>query len=303
MAAPNALANMNEPAPKATPEPAATPAPADEDAALAEALAAEEATPEPNPDEEEIEFEGEKIKVPKAVAERVRKFDKAANYKMMQAADERKKVDAERAQFSEAQKIFQTVADDIAEIKGIDKQLEPYLKLTPQDWMAWAEQDRDAASKAQIAITALQNSRGQLINGLNGKVSTARTTEQKAQETQIEEGRKATAAAIPGWNGEKETAMKAEAKAHFPKVTDYALSLIGVDPLVTEVLNDAITLRRLRAKAKTTVKAATAETAVQPTPVPKVGGTAAATKDPENMSASEWRVHREAQLAKRRANR
>lgn len=304
----NAITNMGQEAPKAPAEKPADRVPnpdaetgvdaVDDDAALIAALTEEEPAP-PNDDEDEIEFKGEKVKVPKAIAERVREFDKAANYKMMEAATERKKIEAERVTFAETQKTFQAVANEYAEIQSIDKQLEPYLKYTPQQWMAWSQEDAAAASQAQIGVTALQNQRAQLTNALHGKIQGLRETESKAQEVALAEGKKAVASAIKDWTPEKETALKSAATEHY-KLPEHALRMIGTDVYVTSVLNDAIKYRQALAKAKATVKTADAATVIPPKPVPKVGGTAAATKDPEKMNSDEWRKWRTSQI--RQAN-
>ena len=56
------------------------PEPTEEDV-VAAALADETDGEEIDDDSEEIEFKGEKTRVPKAIAERVRAFDKDANWK------------------------------------------------------------------------------------------------------------------------------------------------------------------------------------------------------------------------------
>ncbi|CAB4202613.1 hypothetical protein UFOVP1623_35 [uncultured Caudovirales phage] len=265
------------------------PEPTEEDV-VAAALADETDGEEIDDDSEEIEFKGEKTRVPKAIAERVRAFDKDANWKMMQAAEKVKAAEAKEASFAETQRTFQAVIEEVTELRGIDKQLAQYKDMTPAKWLELDQQDPDMARKHQLNYSALLTQRGQIAGALEGKVKTAQEADRVSRETSSAEARKAVQAAIKDWSPAMEEKLKSAATEHY-KASAAHLSYIGQDAVATSILNDAIKYRTALAKAQAKVKTASDETKPEIVPVQKVGGTATAKPNLEKMSGDQYREY------------
>ncbi len=253
---------------------------------VAAALAAESEETPPE-DDDEIEYKGAKHRVPKPVKEAYTELQKAANFKMMEAAEERKRVEADRQSFGETQKTFQAVIEEVTELRSIDKQLAAYKDMTPAKWLQLHRENPEAAAEHQLNYSALMTQRGQIAGQLEGKIKTAQEAERVSRETSSAEAKKAVQAAIKDWSPEMEAKLKEGATSHY-KASPAHLAYIGTDPVATSILNDAIKYRNALAKAKATVKTAQDDVVVEPQPVKKVGGTATATKDPEKMTGDEY---------------
>lgn len=268
-----------------------------EEDTVAAAIAADEGNDTPAEDEDEIEYKGTKHRVPKPVKEAYAELQKASTHKMMEAAAERKRVEADRASFAETQKTFQVVIEEVSELRGIDKQLAAYQEMTPAKWLQLHRENPDAAAEHQLNYTALMTQRGQIAGSLNEKIQKAQESDRVSRETSSAEAKKAVASAIKDWSPEREQSLKDAAVSHY-KASPQHLAYIGTDAVATSILNDAIKYRNALAKAKATVKTASDDAVIPPAPVKKVGGTATATRNPENMTGDEFMKFELARLAR-----
>lgn len=106
---------------------------------------AEDDEPDSEDETETLNIDGEEITLPKAVAEKVTAIKKRmeADYtrKTQEAAEMRKSAETLQQRVNQEATFNQQNTDLLVEYKSIDKQLQEYKALTPNDWAAIAQQD------------------------------------------------------------------------------------------------------------------------------------------------------------------
>lgn len=229
-----------------------------------------EETPAEGDDTDELEIGPEKYKVPKPIKEAWNGLQKSTQAEKEAIRLEKEAVAKERASFAESEKLRSAFMDELSEIRAIDKQLDPYLKLTPQEWIAWSEQDSEAAKKAQIAVQALQMQKSKIADSarakaqeLDGKARTEAEGRRQAAEREI-------AAKVKDWSpAKKEAAQKvAETYGFSKEVFENALMDPAIGPAAIAMLNDLGILQTARAKAAA-AKAEAAKAAKDQEPIPE----------------------------------
>jgi len=246
--------------------------------------------PEPKEadDEIEIEREGKKFKLPKALeSELLMQADYTR--KTQELAAERNALAVERQQF---QALSQAEVAAQAQIIAIDQTLAEYQRV---DWDAWEDQDPQAAQKAWRQFQTLQGNRQAAVNQY-GQAQQQRTLhEQQETAKRMQQGQQHLAREIPGWNEDKAKTL-----------LDYGQKTLGFsraeldaidDPRMIVALNKAFERDQAASKQKT-VQKVQQQQAVQP--AAKVsGGKAPARGLDDRMSADEWLKRRNAQLSSR----
>lgn len=258
---------------------------------------------------DELEIGPNKYKVPKPIKEAWSGLQKTT-----QADREALKADqtahAERvARFTETEKVKEALIDGIADIKGIDKQLEPYLKLTPSEWVAWGQQDPEAARNADLAVSAMQRQRATIFAGLQAKAGEldAKNNQARTEQAALLQRRQAAAeqelaAKIQGWSPEKKAALVKVA-------TDHGVSAEEIGPLahdyrVMSILEkaakyDAAVARAAKVKAEAAKAKVDAEPPLEPAALIKSGTGTASSAPRDSDDGATWLKRREAQLAKK----
>lgn len=243
---------------------APSPTPADAEAdALAEALQEGEAPPPAEDDEAELEIGPDKIKVKKVVKDAWDGLQKSVQTRAEEMKTEKANSAAAVARAQEHAQVIASVVDEIAELKGLDKTIDPYLKLTPSDWMAWSEQDPDAARKAQTGLQAMLMQRQQLAGKIENKVKDAQEKQTTAQKEFRERAERELSTKIKDWSpAKREELIKHGAERGF---SSQEIEPFLYDPRVVEIIQDAMTLRAARARvAAKNAAPAPAETEPQP---------------------------------------
>ncbi len=117
-----------------------------------EAPAEDSQEEQPAADEEEVELDGERLKLPKKVAEAVMRQQDYTR-KTQEVAQQRRTVE-DRAQYLDAREhILQNTFQEAAELQATAKQLEQYAAL---DWNALIADDPQQAMRLSIARQELQ---------------------------------------------------------------------------------------------------------------------------------------------------
>lgn len=240
-------------------------------------------------DSEEIDLEGQKYKIPKAVKPLLMM---QADYtrKTQEVAEERKAIQAEREAVSKAS------AEEIgahARIVAIDEQLAEYNRI---DWDAWEDQDPIAAQSGWRKFQQLQNGRGQAAHTLSQLTQQRTLAEQQETAKRIEEGRQVLEKDIPGWSPDLGA-----------KLLDFGCKQFGferseieefTDPRMVKVLHAAFEGLKAQTKQQTAAKVTKVQE-VQPAakvavnPAPKQGLD-------DRLSTAEWMRRRNEQARKAR---
>jgi hypothetical protein len=248
---------------------------------------------ETEPDEdEEVELDDLKIKVPKDAAQKVREaMLRQADYtkKTQEVAELRKALEADRSNLRETSDAELGAA---AQATAIAQQLAAYQRV---DWGAWNDSDPFEAQKAFMQFQQLkdaqQNALGQLQHLRNDRLSKA----QQEAARRMEEGRKTLATHIPGWNDDHKAKLIGFA-AEYGFSRD-ELDDLEADPRVARVLHEAFTGREASRKQQQAQRHVTAQQA-QPAAVVRARTAPPAGLD-DRLSIDEWNKRREAQVAKK----
>lgn len=147
-------------------------------------------------DEEEVEFEGDKYKLPKKLKDA---FLRQADYtqKTQQVAEQRKAIEAEREQFVNLQKIQQEYIAEVAGVTAIDQQIAQYQEI---DWQKLADEDPVQAMKLDRALRTLQEKKYSLVNGIQQKQQHQSLQMQQETARRLQEGRVVLEREIKGWS-------------------------------------------------------------------------------------------------------
>lgn len=239
-------------------------------------------------DDEEVEHEGQKYKVPKALKD---SFLMHADYtrKTQELAETRKALEGTLKQAEEVSQKERTLetqltvnAEAIAEYEKID-------------WRRWMELDPQAASKARIEYDDLYRGQDRLKTAHDEAKNERLAMRQQETAKRLAEGQQILAEQIPGWGQEKATAI-----LDFGQKA-YGLSAAELkeidDPRAILILHDAMEHRNAK-KTAATVKKVEQQQAVKPAATVK--GSGKVVRGPsDNDSPEEWARKRNAQVAKR----
>ena len=218
-----------------------------------------DAEPEAAPTDEEVEFDGERFKLPPKVAEVVKKADSLqADYtRKTQEVAETKRIVEDKKQYLEAQElILQHAFTDAAEVQSIQAQLQQFDAL---DWKTLVAEDAQKALQLNLARQQLQSKLTEKQQRLQQIVQQAQAAKAQHTRQQMELG-------------------MAEVQRRIGKVDDKVRqTLLGaareygmaeshlMDPVVIHALSDAAKWRALQqSKPQVTKKVQQAKAAPQP---------------------------------------
>lgn len=265
-----------------------TPAAAPLDAAI------DAGTQPPEDDGEEVDFEGEKYRVPKKMREALtRASDHEAQAR--EVAEQRRTLEAERAQWSGHSKAAEEHIDRVATLKLIDSHLARFPQ-TPQQWDAFEQQDAAAAASAFRQYQQIQAQRGQLAQQVTGY----QQAQQQQQQQAIAQRAQASVAVlkqhIPDFSEKTLSDIEAFAVKEFGFKPEQIRAVVDPGPWL-------LAHRLMTMGGGVKDKIAEAVAAPLPTaakPVTKVGANGGGgQRDPAKMTDSEFADWRRRQIAQR----
>jgi hypothetical protein len=236
-----------------------------------------------------VKFKGKKDAVERAKAERL--MHKDYTQKTQTVAEEKKAAEAEKAQYRQATQLHQALAEEIGEIKVIDRQLAAYKDV---NWHAWADADPAAASKAHIAFTQLQTQRGQLVGAATQKDWQLKQFAERENAKRMNEAEAVVQRELKDWSPKKYQELQDFGRGVGVEPETLRQVLINA-PTMAKVINLALQHDRLQKQRATKPPAAPAP------PVTRLSGTGAvSTKEPAQMSDREFAEWRKRQIAQRK---
>lgn len=283
-----------------TEETATNPAEADE--ALVEAQAGVEpeeiasetegqAHEQPEADEEDIEHDGQKYRVPKALKPALMM---QADYtrKTQELAEQRKAFEASREQ---SQKSDAEHIQAHAEVVSLDQAIQQWSQV---DWDAYQAQDPQAAMRDWRRFQELKEARQSKASELQQKEQQRALDQQRSHAKRVEESAAVLARDIPGWNDKLVQELDAfGGQLGFTPEERFRLS---ADPRIVKILHQAFVATQSQKQAKT-VQQITEKAAVKP--VTTVRGTTARPSVnalSDRSSTSDWMKARNEQVRKGR---
>lgn len=224
---------------------------------------------------EEVEFDGKKGKVSKALKDG---YLRQADYtrKTQEAAKEREAIEGERKTFGEQVQTFQRHAKEVGKLFALGDEVAEFEKI---DWDRFAAERPADCQAVWIKYQNKLRERDTLVHSLNAQEQKWQFESQRESAKRIEDGKKAIAA-IPGWSQELDGKLKAHATSYGFTADEWS----GVsDPRAVRVLMDAYSWRQLQANQQR-------QAPTQPAPVaapPQVGGQRTPGTDLRNLARSE----------------
>lgn len=287
------------------------PAPDDDDDTPTEELD-EDGKPKPAEDDdtEEVEHDGGKYKVPKALKDA---FLRQADYtqKTQALADSRKALDTDRTawQSQKAAEVetVQALREEIGKVETVKARLAAFAEID------WADAYQEAAGaenpaiefakvvKAEAAYKALQVQAGDAEKALAEKIDTHLKSQDEAHTQRIQEVGRVLSEKIPDFGREKAAALMEFAAQEGVSVEE--MQAVD-DPRTWLLLNRAHALQTENAALKAQLAAKTTvdrhAKAQETTPAASVrGGAAPQTGPTDRQGTDAWMERRNAQLAKR----
>lgn len=275
-----------------------TPAPEPEELVL------DDDTPAPeDPEFDELEIGPKKFKVEKPIKEAWNGLQKTVQSEKESVKAEKEALAKERAALQESEKFRGALMGEVAKITAINEQLEPYLKLTPAEWVAWGEQDAAAAQKAQLAIGALQMQRDKLIESARAKGQALEEESRKAQAARLAAAERDLPAKIKDWSpAKKEALVKAAVENGW---TPDEIEPISHDWRIMAALDKIAKYDQAVARAAHAREAAAKaakEQQGEPEPVAKVkaqSGSTVANRLDDKVPSDQWFKNRQADLKRK----
>lgn len=241
-----------------------------------------------DPDEEEVEYEGEKYKVPAKLKDALLRQSDYTR-KTQEVAEIRRQAEAEKQQIAQEREFIQHNLKDVATVTALDQQIAQYQGV---NWDQLTESDPVQAMKLERQLRNLQSQREQAASAVTQRQAHFVQVQQQEAARQLQEGQRVLQREIPGWN---------ESLAR--ELVDYGLKR-GYAPEVLQNIRNpqfVIDLHNSYQFTKLREKATQKPKIVQEKPVTRIQATkATATKDPDSMSAEEWAKWRNAQIRKKR---
>lgn len=251
-------------------------------------------------EDEEIEIGGKKVAMPKSIAAEIKSGTmRQADYtqKTQALADERRQVEAERAQGRQQAEQSQQYIKELSKVHALDAQLAEFRAITPAQWEALSDEDPVQAQKLQFRMSALQQEHHAAAQAVAQKQHENALVEQQSFAKQLQDAEAYVQREIKGWSQERGALVNKFAEAEGVKLDQAFARLIIQQPALIKIMHKAELYDQLEKKqgAKQPAKPAP-----PPAPVTRVGASrASAAKDPSKMSSDEWMRHRNEQLRKR----
>lgn len=238
------------------------------------------------PQDEEIEYEGEKFKVPAKLKDA---FLRQADYtrKTQEAAEIKRQAETQVEAVKQREAFIQQNVAEVARIHAIDAELAQFQGV---NWDQLWDSDPVQAGKLNQRAQMLQAQRAQTEQVLTQRQAQFQQWQQQQAAMRMQEGQRVLQREIPNWGTEVQSQL-----LDYAQKTGWSASEIqNITPRQVVALYRDLQFTKIREKATQKPKV------VQEKPVTRIAATkAAATKDPDKMSTEEWAKWRQAQLKKR----
>lgn len=247
---------------------------------------------EPPEETEEVEHDGQKYKLPKALKPALMM---QADYtkKTQELAEQRRAFEAEAKNTREADEEHLTGR---AKLIGMDDTLAQYAKV---DWDALAAQDAEAANAHWRKYQLLKDQRSAFAEEFKGKQGERVLKAQQEAAKRQQEGLEVLQRDIAGWSPKLVGDLREHAQKAFGFSPDEFRDGFS-DPRLVKMLNAAMQATKAQ---KTAVRIKPIEAAATARPVPRAGSSASPpTGLSDDLSTDEWLRRRNAQIAKRGRN-
>lgn len=272
-----------------------------------ETLAAEDADEaeidgEEPEEEEELDIDGNPVRLPKTLAEKLKaRMMMQADYtqKTQALSEQRKEVDARRQALEWTEKTNEELFAEKAQLHTVRQRLDQYQNV---NWQALQQQDPAKFGAAQAEYLQLRDFHDRLSGHVSGRET--QLEQAREQETAIALSKAVEVLNKPnpslGWDGKFDQA-KRDTLTKFGVELGYSIEELEntTHPLMIQTLNlariGAETLRKQSASLKRPIPEA------KPVPQVATGKTKTGPFNPDDLPPDEWKKWRNTQIAKKQA--
>lgn len=272
-------------------------------------------------DADEIEFEGVKAKVPKALADAIAQGalrHKDYTQKTQQVAEERRALESREAEITQRAEVYKANIAKVAQLHQIDADLTALNDVTPEQWEAIKKADIDNYRDLKDQHRELKEARAALQGELDSAEAEAKRQAEEASTKEFSAARQAMGRALFGVEKAADGLDLAipgltpqNAPQVFAKIETFATKALGITPAELAQVTDARILKGLHmameAVQSASVKKSVAKVeATQKTqPARKVGGAAPHARrttdsSGDGLSDEEWIRRENERLASKR---
>jgi len=238
-------------------------------------------------DSEEVDYEGEKYKLPKKLKDALLR-QQDYTQKTQAVAEQRRALEAQAQQVQQHAQLSQQYVAEYAEALALDKELARYANI---DWNQLTDADPVQAMKLDRQMRELQQRRNEVVSSVTQKQQAQAIEAQRIAQQRLNEGRAVLEREIKGW-----TPDTAKALASFGMeqgFTEQELAQVN-DPRTVKLLHKAWQYDQLM-KAKT----AKPEPVTQERPVTRITASKGTVKTPDKMTDKEFAAWRRNQIRNR----
>lgn len=233
-------------------------------------------------DTEEIDYEGQKVRVPKVIKDAVLRH---ADYtrKTQELATQRKVFEASSRQSLADSKEY---VDALAQVRNIDARLEQYKDV---DWATEERTDPASAAQHWRIFSQLKDARTQAEKSADGAKERITLDTQRQRATRAEEVRQALPKIVQGWSPEMDAKLATYAGKLGLSQEDQA-EFVMRNPVAALILHKASQWDEHVSKTATTQRITQQQ---QTKPASEVGSNKSVVRrDPSKMSTAEWMAWR-----------
>lgn len=238
-------------------------------------------------DSEEVDYEGEKYKLPKKLKDALLR-QQDYTQKTQAVAEQRRALEAQAQQVQQHAQLSQQYVAEYAEALALDKELAQYKTI---NWNRLMDADPVQAMKLDRQMRDIQARRDEVVSSVTQKQQAQAIEAQRIAQQRLNEGRAVLEREIKGW-----TPDTAKALASFGMeqgFTEQELAQVN-DPRTVKLLHKAWQYDQLM-KAKT----AKPEPVTQERPVTRITASKGTVKTPDKMTDKEFAAWRRNQIRNR----
>lgn len=244
-------------------------------------------TPAEDDDSEEVDYEGEKYKLPKKLKDALLR-QQDYTQKTQAVAEQRRALEAQAQQVQQHAQLSQQYVAEYAEAMSLDKELARYANI---DWNQLMDADPVQAMKLDRQMREIQARRNEVVSSVTQKQQAQMIESQRIAQQRLAEGRAVLEREIKGWT--PETAKALASFGMEQGFTEQELAQVN-DPRTVKLLHKAWQYDQLM-KAKT----AKPEPVTQERPVTRIAASKGTVKTPDKMTDKEFAAWRRAQIRNR----
>jgi len=231
-------------------------------------------------DSEELEHDGKKYRIPKAIKPLVLM---QADYtrKTQEVAETRKALEARETEIRQQAETQQAYIDDLADLRALDKSLEQWKSV---NWQQIEAEDPLRAQSLWRQYQQLKESRQSMVGQLSEKYRQRSEEAQRDRAKRLQEAQATLAREIKDWSPQKARELTEFGAKH--GLSESEIAELNFQPRLVKLLDLARMGEQLVSKQIAAAKAAPQQPEAKP--VPTVGGTSRTAKDPRRMSMEEY---------------